>query len=536
MKLEQYSIIAWITKNSIKTESGDPYEILPGSNHYFMFEVLQVLATGIKDVVTYKAAQIGFSTAAILATFWVSKNKKKDIIYTLPTSADVKDFAGGKVNRIIAQNPCLLDMVKEHDTIEQKSIGDNIIYYRGTWTQKAAMMVSSSLNAYDEVDASDQKVIEQYETRQQAEDDGGTQWYFSHPSVEGNGVSRHWSKSDQRHWIIKCPDCKKEQFMSFPESFDLQKKIYVCKHCHAEIDNKTKTHGRWRAKYKDRDMAGFWIPLWIRGGIGAERIIKLYSEKSEEYFTNKVAGLPYVGSGNKPMISMFEDNLTDEINEQDGRVVIGCDTGLTQYYVLGNERGLFHYGKSKGYDEVIGYMKRWKNAVIVFDAGGDLVKPREIREMFIGRVFLCHYSVDRKTMQLIRWGKDKEEGNVTADRNRMIQLVLDEMKSKRTPLFGTMNDWYDLWLHWNNIYRVETENKLGVKERKWERAGADHWVHAMVYQRIGMDRFSSGEGMVIGGESAVGFGKAGPTVGPDDTIPATMPKLPSGVPAFSKYD
>ena len=528
--LETISIIRWIDKNKIKTESGDDYEIMPGSSHYFMFEPLQILAKGDIDIVTYKAAQIGFSTASVLATFWVSKYRRKDIIYTLPTSADVKDFAGGKINRIIAQNPCLLEMVKDHDTIEQKSIGDNIIYYRGTWSNKAAMMVSSSLNAYDEVDASNQAVIEQYETRQQAEENGGTQWYFSHPSVPGNGVAKHWEKSDQRHWIVKCNSCEEEQFISFPESFDMEKKVYQCKHCQAEITNETKVNGRWRAKYVDREMVGFWMPLWLVGYVTAERIIKLYNTKSEEYFYNKVLGLPYVGSGNKPMISMIEKNLTDEVNPQDGRIVIGCDTGLTQYYVLGNERGLFHYGSSKGYDEVIGYMKRWKNAVIVFDAGGDLVKPREIREMFIGRVFLCHYSVDRKSMQMVRWGKGKEEGNVTADRNRMIQLVIDEMEAKRVPLFGSMNDWYDLWLHWNNIYRVETENKLGIKERKWERSGADHWVHAQVYQRIGMDRFGTGTGAIINAESTIGFAQTGPTISPRDTVPAMKPRLPVGVP------
>lgn len=528
MQLENYSIINWILKYNIKTEDGSPYDF---KDHMFMYDVLRELAKTEKDVVTYKAAQIGFSTASILATFWVAKNRRRDIIYTLPTANDVKDFAGGKINRIIAQNPILQQWVKEHDTVEQKSIGDNIIYYRGTFTQKAAMMVSASLIAFDEIDASDQKVIEQYETRLQASKEK-TRWYFSHPSVPGNGVAKHWEKSDQRHWIIKCGECVKEQYMSWPESFNLEDKTYQCKHCQAELSDDMRRKGRWRAKYKDRNFAGFWIPLFICPWVPAEEIIKLYNEKSGEYFFNKVLGLPYVGSGNKPIISMIEDNLSDETNPQDGRIVIGCDTGLTQYYVLGNERGLFYYGSSKGYEEVEGYLKKWKKAVIVFDAGGDLVKPRELREKYPGRVFLCHYSVDRKTYQLVRWGQNKEEGNVNADRNRMIQLVIDEFNSKRMPLQGNMNDWYDYWLHWNNIYRVRVENNLGIIQSKWERSGDDHWVHATVYWRVGMDRFGLGTGEVISGPNPVAFGKYGPTVSPDNTIPAKVPRLPEGVPAF----
>jgi len=189
------------------------------------------------------------STAAILATIWIAKNKLIDIIYTLPTANDVKDFVGGKINRIIAQNECLRNWVKHHDTIEQKSVGDNIIYYRGTTMEKAAMMMTSQLNVFDEIDASNQRVIEQYSTRQQGPGETRIEWYFSHPSVEGNGVSRHWPKSDQKHWFIICGECKEEQFMSWPESFDMMKRIYACKSCNAEISDSMRRKGRWVAKY-----------------------------------------------------------------------------------------------------------------------------------------------------------------------------------------------------------------------------------------------------------------------------------------------
>ena len=512
--LENVSIINFILKNNISTEDGTTYSF---DKHKFMFEPLQVLARLEKDVVVYKAAQIGFSTAAMLATFWVAKNKLVDIIYTLPTQTDVKDFAGGKINRIIAQNEVFQEWVKDRDTVEQKTIGNNIIYYRGTFTEKAAMMVSSDLNVYDEIDASNQKVIEQYSTRLQASP-LQRQWYFSHPSVPGNGVSRYWEKSDQRHWFIKCEHCEYEQFMSFPESFDLENEKYVCKKCGGVLSNDVRRNGRWVAKYKDKEIVGFWIPLWICPWISAKKIITYFNEKSPEYFTNKVAGLPYVGSGNKPTYDMVSKNITNELVDIDERIVIGCDTGLTQYYVVGNKDGIFHYGKAKGYDEIEGFLKKWKRSIVVFDAGGDLVKPRELREKYIGRVFLCHYSVDRKSMQFVRWGKDKEEGNVNADRNRMIQLLIDEFNDGRVSLFGRESDWYDYWLHWNNIYRVQEENRLGIVEKRWERSGDDHWVHATVYWRVGMDKFGLGDGAVIDSNKYTFAEGSSHTISPDQTV------------------
>ena len=518
-KLENRLILDWIYRYDIKTEDG---VVLDWYDHNYMMDIYDEMASCKKNIVCYKAAQVTFSTAAILSTLWISKNKGIDIIYTLPTNEDVRQFAGGKINRIIAQNPILQSWVKEKDTVEQKTVGNNIIYYRGSWSQKTAMMVSSDLNIYDEVDTSDQRVIEQYATRLQ-HSDLKLEWYFSHPSVPGNGVSKHWHKSDQRHWFIQCEHCDKWQYMSFPESFDMENEEYICKKCKGVISDDVRRNGKWVKKYKDKEMAGFWIPLFICPWVSAKEIIGYYRDKPADYFWNKVLGLPYVGSGNKIVQRDIFQNLTDKVNLQESRPIIGVDTGIEISYVIGNKKGLFYYGSCNDYDEIESYLKRWKNAIVIADQGGDLIGIRKLREKYLGRVFLCHYREDRRTMELISWGKNDEEGNVVVDRNRMIQLTIDEFKDGRIPISGNETDWYDYWLHWNNIYRVSEENNLGVKKRKWKRSGADHWVHSTIYWRVGMDRFGEfQQGAVIGADSW--NLKESPSVSPDGKMKAPNPK------------
>lgn len=192
MRLEDISIHVWIQENNIKTETGIPIDF---KQPPFLFH--PYTDTASKQVI-YKAAQINFSTLAIIKSLWIAKNKGLDIIYTLPTESDVQQFVGGKVNCIIAQNPVLQSWTKDKDSVEQKAVGDNLIYYRGTWTPKAAIMVSSDLNIYDEVDARKQGVVEQYSTRLQ-HSPHKWEWYFSHPSTEDTGVARYWGRSDQKH-------------------------------------------------------------------------------------------------------------------------------------------------------------------------------------------------------------------------------------------------------------------------------------------------------------------------------------------------
>ena len=234
----------------------------------------------------------------------------------------------------------------------------------------------------------------------------------------------------------------------------------------------------------------------------AKEIIKLSKVKSEEYFYNFVLGLPYTGSGNVVTEETITKNIKDEKISTDGsRVIIGIDTGIISYYVVGNAKGIFEYGSCEGYDDIEKLLKKYPRSVAIFDQGGDLTAPRKLRDKYRGRIFLCHYSVDRKTYQLVRWGKDDEAGNVIVDRNRMIQLIIDELTAgDKIILEGDQEYWYDYILHWKNIYRVKEENMLGVMESKWERSGDDHWVHATVYYRTGVDRFKSNRGVIFGKE------------------------------------
>ncbi len=477
----------WIKKYQIKTETGN---LVTFQDHPFLYDIYNDFSP---NQVILKAAQIGFSTLAILKSLYIGSHKGLDMIYTLPTSDDVKEFVGGKVNRIIANNPILGKYAQDHDTIEQKRVCQNMIYYKGTWTERAALMVSSDLNIYDEEDRSKKKIIEQYASRLQ-HSPYKWEWHFSNPSTEGNGVSAYWEDSSQSHWFIKCEHCSKRQYISWPESIDRDRKCYICKKCGKEIQ---RTNGEWVKKYTDKDFQGYWISLLMAPWISAEHILEYEKSKDSEYFYNFVLGLPYVGSGNKVTLDVITRNLTSVVNDQKERIVIGVDPGIDIRYVVGNKKGLFHYGQCGDWDDIERLMQRWDRSILVCDAGGDIIGPRKLREKYQGRVFLCHYARDRKTFQLIRWGEGNEFGNVVVDRNRMIQLVIDELIDKRIPLQGTEEDWWDYWLHWSHIYKVREENSLGVIESRWERSDRDDWAHSTVYWRVGMDRFGAEKGDII---------------------------------------
>lgn len=499
----------WAAKHELKTSNGMPFEFKERRFMRDFFNDMSPLQAFLKP------PQIGATETEIVKSMWVAKKLRKDIIYTLPTQSDVNEMAGGKVNRIVAQNPVLKAWVKDHDTVTQKTVGDNIIYYRGTFSNKQAMMVSSQLNIHDEVDASDPTVITQYETRLQGQA-GGMRWYFSHPSLAGFGVDIYWQQSDKKEWWIKCGGCGQPQILQWPGNIDRTLRIFICKHCSQPLTDVERTMGHWKNQdgviWNGKVVGPYAFSGWHASQlmcpwITADAILKAKDDpmKDEQYFHNYVLGLPYVSSDNKIMPEVVLRNVVSTVNEQLPTVVIGVDTGLPVHYVMANKDGFFFARKcpqvSADYDpyvELERHLDRFPNSIIVADQGGDLIGIRKLQAKFPGRVFLCHYRRDRKTQEVTRWGKNEELGSVVVDRNRMMQLVVEQMREPgRYRLNGTKQDWQEVADHFGNMYRVAEPGPFGT-EYKWERNGPDHFAHCVLYATVGLDRFSEQAAVIIG--------------------------------------
>jgi|TARA_R100001530_G_scaffold119297_1_gene86463 ssDNA-binding Zn-finger/Zn-ribbon topoisomerase 1 len=516
MNLSDFSIHHWIKEHGMKTETGVPLDF---DDHLFMYDIYSDFSP---KMVCKKAAQITFTTMMIFKLFYIAQKKKMDVIYTLPTGNDVKDVVGAKINRIIDNNPVLQEYI-DRDSVEQKRVGNSVVYFRGTMTTRAALSISSDWNIYDELDRSDMNIVDQYSTRLQH---SKYQWesYFSNPSVPGHGVDRYWERSDQKHWFIKCGGCKEEQYLDFPESICFERKVYQCKSCHKALTRKERRLGRWVAKYKDKEFSGYWISLLMAPWVSAAEIIEKYETKPRDQFDNFVLGLEHHGSGNSVSEETIMQNVTSEVNTQEGRIVMGLDTGLTLWYVVGNKDGIFYHNSAESYDEIESLLRRYPKMIIVADAHGDLIKIRELQEKYQGRIYLCYYSVDSKHRELIRWGEKKDHGIVHVDRNRMIQFVIDEFTTKRIALNGTYDEWFEFSQHYKNLYRMAIENKrLGIMERRWEHNGPDHYAHATSYWRTGMNKFADG-GLQVAGTVPIDSFQKGVEVDYDGSLPREYTK------------
>lgn len=506
--LSQTSLVAYIAENQIRTEAG---ELLDFSKYRFMYDVY---CDRSPLICCMKCAQIGFTTYEILKSAHECKNDGIDILYVLPTADDVKRFSGGKTNKILSQNPSMQEWTKDKDSIEQKQFGKNTIYYQGSWTERAALMITAKKLIVDEYDRCKQDIVEQYDSRLQSIANP-KKAFFSNPSKPDFGVDLWYQKSDQKKWHIT-HSCGK-QFVMDENCVNYKQEIYQCPQCKGEILDEERRMGEWIAT-STGEWSGYWIPLWIAPWMPAKKIAEAKREKTPEFFANFVAGLPYLNTNDMLSQGMLESNLVSRTNEQTGRIVIGVDTGHNIHYTIGNKQGIFYHGyinsiaeneaslvPEKNYDpynELERLLQRFPQSIMIADQGGDLIGIRKLQAKYKGRVFLCWFTAETKTQQIIRWAEGEEYGKVLVDRNRAIQIVVDEIEDKRFPIWGSKEDWQPYFNHWLNIYRVrEHKGELDDPQYNWRwvwrRKGPDHWSMATVYMRVGLDRFAQDLAQVI---------------------------------------
>lgn len=518
---QKFNAVAFIQRNNIVNENGYPIEF---KAHRFL---LQPYMDNSKQQVVMKAAQVGWSTLAIIRAFHLAKFAQANIIYTLPSRNAVKDFVRPKVDPLIENNPVLQAMIGDTDSVQLKKVGDRFVYFRGSYEESSAISISAHILIADEFDRSNQKVLRTYKSRLDASQlerpELGWYWIFSNPYVPSSGVHAIWENSDQKHWFVKCkePKCRYEWFLSFPESIDFDKECYICQKCHHPLSKEDIISGRW-VKKRESEISGYWINQMMVPWIPASKIIE-ESKGDQQVFYNFTLGLPYQSADESVTREAIVKCIVPSDNPRTS-VAMGVDNGIEKHYVIGNQYGIFKIGRTESWEEIEDLRNRY-GAVMVVDAMPYPAMPKRLVEKYPGKVFMHYYSQDKKQIGIVRWGEGDNKGVVNSDRTKIIDSVVADINAADFTYNLTVNDLEIYIAHWEKMYRQIVEASSGIKKPVWKTAGQDygvkkpdHYVHATIYWRIAMEKASMTGSGIIRTQSPHSEGK-NPTIGPDETVP-----------------
>lgn len=496
---KDYSILAFIIENGLQNEKGEPISF---DERPFLLDIFD---DWTPDQVYKKCAQVGVSITMIIKTTFAALRWGWNIIYTLPTDDDVREFVKSKTNKIYSANKPFQSL--NTDNIEMKEIGDRFIYYKGTISKTAAIMTTADLLVHDEEDRSSPSTLSTFKSRTKASKFKG-RWGLSNPSMEKTGVDLRWLKSDMKEWVITCNKCETPQYLTWPDSIDVKRKVRVCKHCGKELTRQELLYGKWYATYGKTDpsewvlwnvsnptrkISGWHISQLMCVWVAAEELIE-ESEGDQEYFYNFVLGEPYNPADFKIGRSMILDNWTPKVLETN-QYYLGVDVGNLKHYVLGSEKGVFKVGKFSEWSELDKILKLYKPTMVI-DAMPDNTMSRHYVENY-DKAYMSYFKLDKERKKLIWFGQKEEQGVVYSDRNRIIDYLINHILNGQM-LFGVPSDmmFREYVKHWETLRRIKETSNLGIERYVWDSTtGVDHFVFATIYYLLALQ--TGGQGKYI---------------------------------------
>lgn len=489
--LTNASVLAWIVDNQFVTENRKPVEFV---KHRFLIDYL---ADDHPDKVTRKCSQIGLTVTESLDNAHLAGKRGLNVIHTLQTNDVIKGFVTPKVNPLIEYNPAIKDMLKA-DSESLKQFNHNFVYYRGANAESQAISISADVLKIDELDRSNQRVVEMYQSRLDFSD---YKWMrrFSNPSAVGFGVDALYSDSNQFHWFIKCHHCNHDWYLDFDKRdeknhyVNKELQIFACGKCHKEISDVDRMCGRWVAKYPSRgNRHGYWFSQLMSPWFSAPEIIKKWRETSIDYFYNFVLGKAYTPSDliidRAAILRACSPSAIPKVP-----CAMGVDNGVVKTWVLGTAAGIFAHGKTESWDEIEHLIQMYQ-PVAVLDPNPYPTTPKKLVEKYRGndgeaQVFICYFK-ESKDAKILQWGEKDRYGVVYADRTKSLDVVANEIVTSDIMFRETPYQLEDYIEQWGNIYRATVEEDDGRSVSKWlkKEGKLNDYALATVYWRMGLSR------------------------------------------------
>jgi len=491
---QYYSILEWIVTEGIVNEKGEAFDF---KDRAFLLDILTDFSP---NIAVTACAQVGKSVTFSIKALFAIKYLHFNTIYTMSSDKDVSEFVSSKFNKIVQANSHEFSGMQT-DTIERKEFNDRFIFFKGTNSETAAISTTADLLIHDEISRSNQTAIETYKSRTKASEYKG-RWLFSNPGVERDELDLAFIKSSQNEWHITCPHCNDEHEMVFPESLDLEKKIYICKECKEPIDDDVRRKGKWVAQQPSnayhvvdnkRGVNGYHISHLMCAWISAEEVIE-DSEGDPEYFNNFVLGKSYSPGD----LSVSKSTILDIWTPKDlatKNVYIGIDVGNMKHYIVGSDLGIIKIGKFTEWNELDDIIKFWKPTSGVIDAMPDNTAAKSYTSRFPWMRMSFFQENTNNPQTIVWWGKDEKKTIVYSHRDRIIDQMLTEILEAKF-LIGVKpdKDFHDFIKHFETLRRVKVTNNKGIERFLWESTtGNDHYCFATLYYYLARLTLGSGQ-------------------------------------------
>lgn len=406
-----------------------------------------------------KATQVGASEYMVRwAMFWPD-TRGDHAMYVFPASRQLRDFSDTRVKAMIRGSEYLRRRVPYGyiDNKMLKQIGWGYLYFRGSKVESDLESVPADEVVLDENDLLVQRNIPAAEKRLSSPTSRNLLRRIGWPTYTEIGIHAHFSRSDQREWLVKCSKCRKQLPLHFyPQDgrthhyMDLQRACLVCANCETPIKREWIAKGRWVAEHPDREEFGYHVSRLIVPNADYPALIaesKLTRPYQVETFWRKSLGLPYdtaEGRLSREAINAaisaggnYMQGPWDAGYEGDALVTAGIDVAsvrnlnvrISEHVTETKKRALF-IGEVDSFEKLYTMLVAFKVNCAAIDNEPEGRLARALANRLPGIVFLHSWNDQRK--QVLDF--DEQMFTVSTHRTTLIDATLDSIRQRTNML------------------------------------------------------------------------------------------------------
>lgn len=489
----------------------------------------------VPEVVFAKSTQVGASTGLWRWVVWLADQFGERAIYFFPTKDDVTDFGDQRIEPSIEASEYLQGRLSEKSvrrkTYKQIGLGD--ITLRGMKSRSGVQSVDADALVVDEYDDCDEGNISQAERRLSGAKAAGRSPRIrraGRPSLPGYGIDLLYQESDQRKWLVECPECGDVQPIEWGENlrwrtaaggdeilrpgndkFEREKDVLeawrACRRCDASLEAPDPLvpegplfDGRWVAQATGAGrVPGFHVQRLIvpRTDLAAVVIASRATKLTKvEAFYNADLGEAWAAEDaqltdeNIDAARSDPDALVESIEQYRGRnlVTAGLDTAgsralnirVSEIMPDGRRRAIY-LGQPETFEEVEGLMQRLRISLLVVDHMSERRHARTLAARNPGRVFLCRYD-EQPEADAVRYNAEKNL--ITVNRTEAIDAMMDEIRHLENVLLRNLPPFYREQM--KSLKRRIEEDSKGRPRKVYKPTGSvgDDYAHAEVYDLV----------------------------------------------------
>ena len=486
----------------------------------------QILDDKHPNKVVEKSRQLGMSEVGMTEVLhFLITNDTTKAMYIFPRDQQMKDFSKSRIAPVLQSSEYFQSLLdKTVDSISTKKLNESWLFMRSGWGGALGEGADIDFLAIDEYDRMKDGVELAFQEGLSSSKFGLIR-RWSTPTVPGRGVNGVISKSDQMRYIWKCSHCGTKQFLTFddnliqvdPNGVDIATHevkdgtfIIGCKKCKRPLNRMG--IGEWVALYPSiKETRGYHISQLDAAWISADDIMRRrYNYSSKQLFYNYVIGEPFASEG----IRIYESDIRAAIRlprEEVSRtnkyaaIAAGIDWGDISYMVVLGIKATGHIDllnlfsvqddsatPLKSVSFFCAVLRAYNPNIIVADAGygadRNTYAYTQFPNSWYAARWITHKDATVATRFIDQWNEGARE--VTVDKTLAIQRVLHSFKGRLIGLFPWNEKLATLTQHLKNTLIMDEETD-GLVYQRATRIGDDHYVSAMAYAMIGVNKLTN---------------------------------------------